>query len=420
MSELTLEDLKLFLRTAPSTFEEGKFIKSIRVSQEDSVSCVYWHGIFYITGTDIIRILLYRFSEIGREIGNGKKFEEGVFSDLRNLKVGMGATLEEPRSEFLDFLHKNGCIRTQKKQKVFYWSSVNHDQLFLDALEREVRRSESMEAAQAILEKEFQRITEINSRIGQSFEEYAGNELPMIVFPRNTEQYSHSMVNTGPILDFDALNYADASAEELIRKVDNFYFNQATMNSVNPISSIDVSYMTDYHDGASSSESGEVFNNEEMMGLSAGIKRPRSDSFPIYEAGRKRASLTMQPYLDLSQQHVSLTGNDDQERQFGCQYPACNKRFKRLEHLKRHVRTHTGEKPYSCPVEGCNKYFSRSDNLSQHMRIHSNYQEEHKRFSAPNNHHMLLNGGNENILKFLDGSLPIDKQQQGRQSFIQG
>lgn len=35
-----------------------------------------------------------------------KKFEEGIFSDLRNLKPGIDATLEDPRSDFLEFLYK--------------------------------------------------------------------------------------------------------------------------------------------------------------------------------------------------------------------------------------------------------------------------------------------------------------------------
>ncbi|KII90235.1 hypothetical protein PLICRDRAFT_84698, partial [Plicaturopsis crispa FD-325 SS-3] len=93
--------------------------------------------------------LVFRFAAFGRPVRSGsppspggymKKFEEGVFSDLRNLKPGIDACLEEPKSPFLDLLFKYQCIRTQKKQKVFYWFSVPHDRLFLDALERDLKR----------------------------------------------------------------------------------------------------------------------------------------------------------------------------------------------------------------------------------------------------------------------------------------
>ncbi|KAI0684636.1 STE like transcription factor-domain-containing protein, partial [Cytidiella melzeri] len=110
------------------------------------VSCVLWGGLYHITGTDIVRALVFRFEAFGRPVKNMKKFEEGVFSDLRNLKPGVDACLEEPKSPFLDLLFKYQCIRTQKKQKVFYWQvssrsfSVPHDRLFLDALERDLKR----------------------------------------------------------------------------------------------------------------------------------------------------------------------------------------------------------------------------------------------------------------------------------------
>ena len=61
------------------------------------VSCVLWGGLYHITGTDIVRALVFRFEAFGRPVKNMKKFEEGVFSDLRNLKPGVDACLEEPK-----------------------------------------------------------------------------------------------------------------------------------------------------------------------------------------------------------------------------------------------------------------------------------------------------------------------------------
>ena len=48
----------------------------------------------------------------------------------------------------------------------------------------------------------------------------------------------------------------------------------------------------------------------------------------------------------------------------------CGRRFKRMEHLKRHTRTHTQERPHKCPVASCGKSFGRTDNLAQHLKTH--------------------------------------------------
>ncbi|CAK7264266.1 Transcription factor mst12 [Sporothrix epigloea] len=145
-----VDNLKYFLISAPVDWPPEHYIRRFLLPTGEYVSCVLWNGLFHISGTDIIRCLSFRFQAFGRPVKNSKKFEEGVFSDLRNLKSGTDASLEEPKSPFLDFLYKNNCIRTQKKQKVFYWYSVPHDRLFLDALERDLKREKMSQEATTV------------------------------------------------------------------------------------------------------------------------------------------------------------------------------------------------------------------------------------------------------------------------------
>ena len=56
---------------------------------------------------------------------------------------------------------------------------------------------------------------------------------------------------------------------------------------------------------------------------------------------------------------------------FKCKERGCERRFKRQEHLNRHMKSHTKERPHVCWVPGCQLAFTRKDNLKEHCKRHS-------------------------------------------------
>ena len=57
-------------------------------------------------------------------------------------------------------------------------------------------------------------------------------------------------------------------------------------------------------------------------------------------------------------------------RPYTCLWPACNRQFNDNYHLKRHMLSHTGEKPYVCQAADCSKRFARPEDLRSHQKTH--------------------------------------------------
>ncbi|OQE06163.1 hypothetical protein PENVUL_c019G09996 [Penicillium vulpinum] len=98
---------------------------------------------------------------------------------------------------------------------------------------------------------------------------------------------------------------------------------------------------------------------------------------PVYREGliqRHRQPSRKSSKKQLLRSNLSLENLPSiiKQVQFKCKEPGCKGRFKRQEHLKRHMKSHSKEKPHVCWVPGCHRAFSRSDNLNAHYtKTHS-------------------------------------------------
>ncbi|KAH7922484.1 STE-domain-containing protein [Leucogyrophana mollusca] len=452
------------------------------------VTCVLWSGLYHITGTDIVRALVFRFEAFGRPVKNMKKFEEGVFSDLRNLKPGVDACLEEPKSPFLDLLFKYQCIRTQKKQKVFYWFSVPHDRLFLDALERDLKRekmglepttvitgepalsftyepqrslfeqfskAQSGQDAEGELEAALRKADKAACKMNGERDERGSMLMDVINHSSTATLSQQSMKATVPTPNHPRLDAISGKPLPPALQGPNTPFFPVSIfegsptykqRRKKPINKVMPTAPDMNSRSSSSDESGEGRDDSFDIGVGYGptdrgmtaadmfitqargeqessVRRKKEAVLRAQDDAIKSGALALnhgavqdasQPTLHLPSMAVDIgsfsglplpldgdyvqrlshshhrphsddlvlpsypgdidvlsttNGKPVTSKAFVCPLFSCGRLFKRMEHLKRHVRTHTMERPYQC--DRCQKRFSRSDNLNQHLRIHT-------------------------------------------------
>ncbi|XP_039270670.2 uncharacterized protein LOC120345327 isoform X1 [Styela clava] len=78
-----------------------------------------------------------------------------------------------------------------------------------------------------------------------------------------------------------------------------------------------------------------------------------------------KETMTSSPTSSVSQYLLAMK-KEKPKKEYRCEY--CNKLFGRQQHLKRHILTHTGERPYPCNL--CEKRFRRSEHLKHHLVKH--------------------------------------------------
>ncbi|KAI5120626.1 hypothetical protein M0805_009386 [Coniferiporia weirii] len=458
------------------------------------VTCVLWSGLYHITGTDIVRALVFRFEAFGRPVRNMKKFEEGVFSDLRNLKPGTDACLEEPKSPFLDLLFKYQCIRTQKKQKVFYWFSVPHDRLFLDALERDLKRekmgleptthvvgepalsftydskrtlyeqfskAQGTQEGEGELETAVRRAEEAMAAEREARPATSSGSGRSSAGPSSASAGSSTTATAGtdrsgsgsaapgtPFFNMFSLFEGSPSYKQRRKKgprVGRSALARDSTTSEDDVPGNNAGRADSIEDIDGEMSAAELFDAQASLGAGAGtqvqaqrqadnqrlvqaqhlaaltqraggvaqVQRTRPQNGGMYDQqqlqlpGRAmhpslaavqgqsqrpnaeaRHTYPLLPAHDITHTHMSslttptlgasVSGTSTQmlsqvgarkTKAYACPLYSCQQLFKRLEHLKRHVRKHTLERPYQCEL--CQRRFSRADNLNQHMRTHN-------------------------------------------------
>ncbi|KAI5982819.1 hypothetical protein EDD15DRAFT_2319477 [Pisolithus albus] len=103
------------------------------------------------------------------------------------------------------------------------------------------------------------------------------------------------------------------------------------------------------------------------------VRQTNSDDDDDHHSNNMATALVAHPVVGVNKRYRPAPAKTFQCRGYG----DCRMVFSRSEHLARHIRKHTGERPFTCH---CSKQFSRLDNLRQHAQtVHADKQDQNER-----------------------------------------
>ncbi|KAL5417358.1 hypothetical protein PMIN06_010338 [Paraphaeosphaeria minitans] len=85
------------------------------------------------------------------------------------------------------------------------------------------------------------------------------------------------------------------------------------------------------------------------------------------------ANSTCKATRKYTKKNASKTKKTAKTAPLACNWPGCDAHLTRMDHLRRHIATHTDGKPFRCPTAFCGYGAKRRDNLAAHLKLQHNF-----------------------------------------------